>query len=323
MHIDTMSRQPGPWIGFHAPLRLSGGNGVDDIVVEQLPSVRTPSGVRLASEVTRTAAGRGAMPVVFLHATGFSRGVWRPVARLLADVAPGIALDLRGHGDSGKPEPPYRWSLFAEDVAAYVEQLLAGQVVLCGHSMGGATAVEVAAQVPDRVAGVVLVEPALTPPPEGAQPAPGPDQNALLKTTLRRSHSWPDRAQAERHLASRSPYRYWDPEVLAGYFATGLTRTEGGGCTLSCPPEVEASIYAEASASQAWSRLPQVGCPIWVLRAAGDQGMPSTASPLIAQIARNGVDKLVEGSGHFVSMEHPGLVAAFVRDMLTDVGYAG
>jgi lipase len=245
------------------------------------------------------------------------------VARRLADVAPGIALDLRGHGNSDKPPPPYYWSLFAEDVVAYVEQLPAGQVVLCGHSVGGATAVEVAARVPERVAALALVEPSLRPPPKGAQPAPGPDQGTLLATTLRRSHSWPSQDLAEQHLASRSPYRYWDREVLAGYFATGLTRTQDGGCTLSCPPEIEASIYAEAGASQAWwSRLSQINCPVWVLRAAGDQGMPSTASPLIAQVVRDGVDRLVEGSGHFVSMEQPGLVAAFVREMLTELQYA-
>jgi pimeloyl-ACP methyl ester carboxylesterase len=297
---------------------------VDDIVIEQLPPVCTPSGVRLASEVTSTADGRGAIPVVFLHAGSFSRGVWRPVARQLADVAPGIALDLRGHGNSGKPEPPYHWPLFAEDVAAYVEQLPTEQVVLCGHSMGGATAVEVAARAPDRVAALALIEPVLRPPPpERPQPTPGPGQGGLLATTLRRSHSWPNQALAEQHLATRSPFRYWDREVLAGFFATGLTRAQDGGCTLSCPPEIEASMYAEAGTSQAWSRLPQINCPVWVLRASGDQGMPSAASPLITQVAPDGVDRLADGpSGHFVPMEQPGLAAAFVRDMLTELQYA-
>ena len=288
------------------------------MTIEQLAPVRTPSGVRLASEMSSTAGSRGANPLVFLHATGFSRGVWRPVARRLADVAPGIALDLRGHGDSSKPRPPYRWSLFAEDVAAYVEQMPAGQVVLCGHSVGGATAVQVAAQVPERIAALVLVEPALMPPDERAQSAAGTGQSGLLAATLRRQHSWPDQTLAEQHLAARSPYRYWDREVLAGYFATALTRTEDGRCTLSCPPEIEAAIYTEAPASQAWSRLPEISCPVRVLRAAGSQGMPSTASPLIAQVTRDGVDRLAGGpSGHFVPMEQPGLVAAFVREMLT------
>lgn len=194
-------------------------------MLQQLTPVHTPAGVWLASEVTSTAGSRGAIPVVFLHATGFSRGVWRPVARLLADVAPGIGLDLRGHGNSDKPDSPYDWPVFAQDVAAYIEQLPAGQVVLCGHSMATSTAVEVAAQLPDRVAALALVEPALS-------PTQGATQRAMMATTLRRTHSWPDQAAAEQHLASRSPYRYWDHEVLAEYFATGLRtpKTAGARC---------------------------------------------------------------------------------------------
>jgi pimeloyl-ACP methyl ester carboxylesterase/DNA-binding MarR family transcriptional regulator len=282
---------------------------VADVVTEQLALVRTPSGVRLASEVSRTADGSGAIPVVFLHATGFSRGVWRPVARLLADVAPGIALDLRGHGDSDKPDPPYYWPLLVEDVTAYVQQLPAERVVLCGHSLGGATAVEVAARIPDRVAALALVEPALS-------PTPNPNQRVLVTMTLRRTHSWPSQAAAEQHIAVRSPYCYWDHEVLTGYFATGLTLAGDGGCTLSCPPQIEASLYAEVGTSQAWSRLSQITCPTWVLRGASDRGMPSTASPLIAQVAPDSVHRLAEESGHFVPMEQPGLVAAFIREML-------
>jgi pimeloyl-ACP methyl ester carboxylesterase/DNA-binding MarR family transcriptional regulator len=281
-----------------------------DIVIQQLPLVRAPGGVGLASEMTSTADSREAIPVVFLHATGFSRGVWRPVARLLADVTPGIALDLRGHGNSDKPDSPYEWSVFAQDVAAYIEQLAAPQVVLCGHSLGGATAVEVAAQLPGRVAAVTLVEPVLS-------PNQGAKQSPIVATTLRRTHSWPDQAAAEQHLASRSPYRHWDHEVLAEYFATALTHTSDGRCTLSCTPEIEAAIYAATGNSQAWSQLSQLSCPVWVLRATGDQGMPSTVSPLITQVTPNIVDRAVNGSGHFLPMEQPGLVAAFIREMLT------
>jgi pimeloyl-ACP methyl ester carboxylesterase len=185
--------------------------------------------------------------------------------------------------------------------------------------VGGATAVQVAAQVPERVAALVLVEPVLMPPREGPQPPGGAGQGGLLAATLRRRHSWPGQALAEAHLAARSPYRYWDREVLAGFFATGLTQAGDGSCTLSCPPEIEAAVYTEAPASQAWSRLPDISCPVRILRAAGNRGMPSTASPLIAQVTQDGVDRLAGGpSGHFLPMEQPGLTAAFIREMLTE-----
>jgi esterase len=287
---------------------------VPDVAREQLPPVRLPSGVELASEVTTAAASRGAPPVVFLHGTSFSRGVWRPIADELAGLAAGIAVDLRGHGDSSDPEPPYHWSLFADDTVGYIEQLPPGPIVLCGHSLGGATAVEVAARIPGRVAALVLVEPVLA--PHGVPPSEG-----MIVATLRRKRSWPDQAQAEEHHAARSPWRYWDREVLAGFFATGLTRTEDGQCTLSAPPEVAASVYAESLGSQAWSVLPHITCPVRVLRAAGDQGgRSSTASPLIAQTTPDGTDRLIEGpSGHLLPMEQPQLIAEFIRGILTEL----
>jgi esterase len=287
---------------------------VPDVAREQLPPVRLPSGVELAAEVTSTAASRGAPPVVFLHGTTFSRGVWRPIADELAGLAAGIAVDLRGHGDSSNPEPPYHWSLFADDTVAFIEQLPPGPIVLCGHSLGGATAAEVAARIPERVAALVLIEPVLA--PRGVAPSDG-----LIEATLRRKRSWPDQAQAEEHFAARSPWRYWDREVLAGFFATGLTRTQDGECTLSSPPEVAASVYAEALGSQAWSKLPHITCPVRVLRAAGDQGgRPSTASPLIAQTTPDGTDRLIDGpSGHFLPMEQPQLIAEFIRQTLTEL----
>jgi hypothetical protein len=90
--------------------------------------------------------------------------------------------------------------------------------------------------------------------------------------------------------------------------------------TLSCPPQIEAAIYTEAPASRAWSRLPEISCPVRILRAAGTQGMPSTASPQIAQATRDGADRLADGpSGHFLPMKLPGLAAAFIREMLTEL----
>jgi hypothetical protein len=51
--------------------------------------------------------------------------------------------------------------------------------------------------------------------------------------------------------------------------------------------------------------------------------MPSTASPLIAQVTRDGADRLADGpSGHFLPMEQPGLVAEFIRETMTELPHA-
>ena len=70
-------------------------------------STRTP--LELAA-----AGSSGEPDVLFIHATGFCKEVWRPVVSHLQKQRPAtgtLTLDLRGHGDSPRSGPPYRWDL--------------------------------------------------------------------------------------------------------------------------------------------------------------------------------------------------------------------
>lgn len=266
--------------------------------------VPVPTGVELAVDVIERPDTR---TVAFLHATGFSRGVWRPVAAALAETT--VAVDLRGHGGSSHPPTPYRWSSFVADVVALAEVLDWRDVVLCGHSVGGSTAVEVAATVPDRVAALVLTEPPLNPPVTGPIQI---DPESLVTMTLKRRSHWTSRAEAEAHLAAKSPYVHWHPEARAGFFATGLRDLPDGSCELACPPEIEASVFVEAQHSQAWDRLGDIRCPTWILRATGNRGMASTTSPEAIGLVPDGREVVVEGSGHFLPLESPEIVVDLV-----------
>src|SRR5438309_819999 len=71
--------------------------------------------------------------IILAHATGFHGRCWDEVIR----HAPGrryLSIDLRGHGQSAKPLPPYRWRDFGEDIAAMLEALGIEGALGCGHS---------------------------------------------------------------------------------------------------------------------------------------------------------------------------------------------
>ena len=104
--------------------------------------------------------GRGA-PVVFVHGFGASLYSWRKT--LPAVVAAGyraIAFDNRGFGFSGKPAGGYDNAAYARLLVALLDSLGISSAVLVGHSMGGAIVAEVALALPDRVRGLVLIDPA-------------------------------------------------------------------------------------------------------------------------------------------------------------------
>jgi pimeloyl-ACP methyl ester carboxylesterase len=104
--------------------------------------------------------GQGGLPVVFVHSTAGNSGHWSHQLSHLRPSRRAVALDLRGHGRS---EPPwtgdYSITSMATDVQAVVEALDLPRFVLVGHSLGGGVALTYAATHPDRIAGLLLLDP--------------------------------------------------------------------------------------------------------------------------------------------------------------------
>jgi len=96
------------------------------------------------------------VPVLLLHGATDSWRAFEPVLRHLPDDIHGVAVTLRGHGDAPKPDSGYALDDFAGDVAALIDELGLGPVVLAGHSLGSLVASRVAIDHPERLAGLVL-----------------------------------------------------------------------------------------------------------------------------------------------------------------------
>src|SRR5436853_5160764 len=91
-------------------------------------------------------AGTGEPPLVFMHGWSADRTYFAPQVEHFRGSHRVVALDLRGHGESGKPEQAYTMAAFADDVAWLCGQLGVRKPVLVGHSMGGNIALELAAR---------------------------------------------------------------------------------------------------------------------------------------------------------------------------------
>ena len=102
-----------------------------------------------------------APPAVLLHALGDTAGDWGQVAAALGPDFRVLAVDLRGHGGSGRPGT-YSFELMRDDVVAVLDALDLHDVILVGHSMGGVVAYLVALAQPGRLARLVVED---APPP--------------------------------------------------------------------------------------------------------------------------------------------------------------
>jgi long-chain acyl-CoA synthetase len=96
--------------------------------------------------------------IVFLHGFGGQAIQWRYQLQKFSRENRVIALDMRGHGHSDKPDSSYSMEELQSDLRNALEALgVVEPFILVGHSFGGAVAAEFAFQHPDRVDKLILI----------------------------------------------------------------------------------------------------------------------------------------------------------------------
>ncbi len=185
-------------------------------------------GVRLAGE--RWDGASGGSVVVLLHGGGQTRHSWKRTAeRLAASGRIAVALDARGHGDSGwHPSQDHWLDGFVGDLADFVATL-ERPPVLVGASLGGITALLAAGEHPVFARGLVLVdvvvrvEPAgvarirdfMTAAPEGfASLEDDADAIAAYNPVRRRPRNLDGLRKNVRQHADGRWYWHWDPAFM-------------------------------------------------------------------------------------------------------------
>jgi len=115
----------------------------------------TVNGVR----ISYLQEGQGSeTPVVLLHGYAETSRMWLPLMSKLADRRVVIAPDLRGSGSSEKPAGGYDKKTLAQDIHALVKSLGYPKIKIVGHDIGLMVAYAYAAQYPDEVESIVLMD---------------------------------------------------------------------------------------------------------------------------------------------------------------------
>jgi pimeloyl-ACP methyl ester carboxylesterase len=249
--------------------------------------------------------GRGG-PVVALHGLTASYVNFIGIAERLEGRRPLFAPDLRGRGDSDKPAGPYGLDQHARDVAAAMRALDLGPSVIVGHSMGAFIATALAAQNPELVAGLILIDGGyLLDMPAGA------DADQVLDTVLAQRIS-----QLQETYPSREVYReFWRarpnfPAADWGPWTEAFLNYEvGGEAPLLRPKASEAAVRFDVAESfkksEITARLKSLRVPVMLLRAA--TGFALDRPPLIPDSAVDQMraflpilqDEMIPGTTHY------------------------
>jgi len=119
-----------------------------------LDSVPSADGVTIYYEVR----GAGDRVLMLVHCWNCDRSYWDAQVDDLSRDYRVVTLDLAGHGQSGMGRSVWSMAAYGGDVAAVVKKLALQDVILVGHSMGGAVCIEAARQLPGVVKAIVGVD---------------------------------------------------------------------------------------------------------------------------------------------------------------------
>lgn len=157
--------------------------------------------VRLSYE-ERSARGELARTAVLVHGWCGSGSGWRPLMDALPDGYRAFAPDLRGTGASDRPADGYTIEQYAADVFALLVARDLHGIDLIGSSMGGAIALSLALDHPDRLRSLTLISPV---PAEGL-PHGGPDSAdvRLAARTQRDAARWMSAAYHARPVSTEA-----------------------------------------------------------------------------------------------------------------------
>jgi pimeloyl-ACP methyl ester carboxylesterase len=125
-----------------------------DMPPQSRKTVVAPDGV----PIVYTVAGTGPTALVFIHGGLADRSFFAEQFNAFADRCTVIALDLAGHGESGRNRKAWGIREFGADVKAVVEAEKLTRMILFGNSLGGPVAIEAALLLPGRVVGVVGID---------------------------------------------------------------------------------------------------------------------------------------------------------------------
>jgi len=145
-------------------------------------------------------AGSGAPVVLAVHGITGNHIAWAPVQRHLGDELTFIASDLRGRGRSNEITGPFGMAAHSDDQRAVLDHLGIERAIIVGHSMGAYVVARFAADHPERVQRLLLVDGGLS------RPIPDDvDVQAVLEGTL-----GPALARLSQTFASRDEYHaFW------------------------------------------------------------------------------------------------------------------
>ena len=251
----------------------------------------------------------GRRGLVFVHGGGAHAHWWTHIAAHYSRQYRVVAVDLSGHGDSGRRDQ-YSLELWAEEViAAAAAAGVDGPPVVVGHSMGGFVSIATAALHPDALEGVIVVDsPVAAPDPEVGQARAGQAFGA--------PKVYPSYDEALGRFRTVPPQERYLEFVMHHVSHRSLTSVEGGWSW-----KFDHNLFNAFTTSiraVALPYLPEVRCRFALLRSENGLVTEGLADSMYEMLGRRAPVVELPEAGHHPMLDEPLVLTTAIRALLAD-----
>lgn len=261
-----------------------------------MPHIFLPD-LRLNARLTGPA---GARALVLLHALGTDLSIWDDLLPLLPDPLQILALDMRGHGASDCPAPPYAMGALVRDAERAMDHFGVKDAAVLGLSIGGLIAQGLAVKRLDLVRALILSNTAA----KIGRPEHWADRIATVTTKGMEAITDPT---LERWLG-----RTWRSHPAMPRLRALLMKTDPKGWS-GCAAAIAGTDFYQTTATL---RLPTL-----CIAGANDASTPPDLVRETAELIPGHRFALMRGTGHIPLVEKPAEYAALVGQFLSDIGH--
>jgi pimeloyl-ACP methyl ester carboxylesterase len=248
--------------------------------------------------------GEGLQPVLFIHGGSASGHWWDFVAPSFTAKFHALAMDLRGHGESGWPAAAdYGISDYAADVSAMVESWGLGEPILVGHSRGGLVALTYATAHGPKARALVVIDSL-------------PQTTAEMLTWSESMKTWRPRRYATLEEACAS-FRLLPaetratPAMLHQVARFAYRQEEGGAWIVRIDPRSRARDPFDV-----FDHLPRVVCPTLIVKAALSPMFSREVAQRMAAAAPRASMAEIQDAYHHVMLDNPDGLARVLSGFL-------
>ena len=239
--------------------------------------------------------------VVFAHALGTDLGLWDKVLPLLPQSLRLICLDMRGHGRSDTPPPPYKMGALIRDAERMMDHLRVKDAVFVGLSIGGMIGQGLAVKRLDLIRALVLSNTA---------------------TKIGTAEIWAARIEAVRAggmeaIADSTMARWFSP-----VFRDGPAFDAVRARFVAQRPEGWAGCAAAIAGTDFYTTTATLTLPTLCIAGSADGATPPDLVSETADLIKGSRLALIRGAGHMPPVDRPDAFAAAVDGFLAEIAHA-